>query len=368
MVWKYWTGIRAIVFAAVGLAIVAIQAGGAEPAAAIGRGLWVGGTAFFSEFQGKALKHSGTPRANLAFGSNVFFDPTSMIFDAHHNLWIGFSGVVGNAGAPVLEISAADIAALASGLGVKPAVIIRYASTLKVQAFVVPRSLAFDAAGDLWVSDGDVNGFVEFKPRQIAHSGAPPASIFISAPDFFPGVMRFDGANNLWVAQFELPGTPQQLLRFAPADRAASGPPVPSLTINLPDSLAPQDLAFDSAGNLWVAGSSAHGDALEMFTAADLSGSGETAPTAATTITSSAFGVLSGSGSCLGGIDFDHLGDLWVSVGANNDQCEAAQQVVEFTPGQLGMGGALTPSVVIGQNKRKTNLITPGPVRFGPTL
>jgi hypothetical protein len=62
------------------------------------------------------------------------------------------------------------------------------------------------------------------------------------------------------------------------------------------------------------------------------------------------------------------LGDLWVSVGTNNDECEAAQQIIEFTPGQLSTGGDLTPSVTILQNKKQTNLIAPGPIRFGPTL
>jgi hypothetical protein len=95
MVRNYRTGIRAIALAAAGIVAFAMQVAGAEPAA-IGRGLWVGGTRYFSEFQGKALKSSGIPRARIAFGSNAFFDPTSMTFDRHNNLWAGFSGVNAN--------------------------------------------------------------------------------------------------------------------------------------------------------------------------------------------------------------------------------------------------------------------------------
>jgi hypothetical protein len=367
MVRNYRTGIGAIALAAVGIVAFAIQIGAAEPAA-IGRGLWVGGTKFFSEFQGKALKQSGTPRPLIAFGSRAIFDPTSMIFDRHNNLWVGFSGTtIGNGGAPVVEISAGDIAAIAAGITVLPKVTIGYPNKAKPQAFVVPHSLGFDAAGDLWVADADVHGLVEFTHKQIAHSGALPANISITAQDFLPNVMRFDGSDNLWLVQFGLPSNPQQLLKFAPSDRATSGPPNPSLVIDLPDALNVADLGFDSAGNLWIAGGSSHGDALEMFPASDLGGSVEISPEAETIVTSSAFGHVFG-GSCLGGIDFDHLGDLWVSVGTNNDECEAAQQIIEFTPSQLSTGGDLTPSVTILQNKKQTNLITPGPIRFGPTL
>ena len=79
-------------------------------------------------------------------------------------------------------------------------------------------------------------------------------------------------------------------------------------------------------------------------------------------ITSSAFG----SGWCLGGLDFDHSGDLWVSVVGSNGGCEADAQLVEFTPSQLSTGGNLTPSITISPNSKNTNLASPGPIRFGP--
>src|SRR5438132_12699597 len=66
-----------------------------------GRGWWVGGEKYFSEFQSKALKQSGTPRASIAFGGADFFRRASIAFDRHHTLWAGFLGV--NTGpAPIL--------------------------------------------------------------------------------------------------------------------------------------------------------------------------------------------------------------------------------------------------------------------------
>ena len=137
--------------------------------------------------------------------------------------------------------------------------------------------------------------------------------------------------------------------------------------MNIPGQLVVFDLAFDSSGNLWLAGSSssAQGDEIEMIAASDLSGSGVITPLASTTITSPAF-TPAGESDCLGGIDFDHSGDLWVSVNSFSFGC--VYGVVEFTPSQLTTGGSLTPSVTIGQNSTQTNLFISGPIRFGPTV
>ncbi len=356
------TTIRSIVLAAAGILAWSIQIAAAKPAAKEKpQGLWVGGDRYFSEFQGKALKKSGDPRANLAFGSSLYGGPISIAFDPHDNLWVTFDTYDGNPPIPVVEISRADLAALKSGKRVKPKAI---------TPVIIPHALAFDASGDLWISaQAPVEEIIELLPSQIKKSGAPSPTISITAPDFVPQAIRFDASDNLWVVQFQEPYEPSnsiQMGRYAPADRAVSGPATPSLTVNLPDGLAPVDLAFDSSGNLWLAGSSSHGDTLEMISTGDLTGTGEVSPTAAVTITASAFASLDGSGSCVGGIDFDRSGDLWVSVTPETADCDT--QVVEFTPSQLSTGGNLTPSVTISQNSSKTNLFFPGPLRFGPTV
>jgi hypothetical protein len=328
------------------------------------QGLWVGGYRYFSEFQGKALKESGDPRANLAFGSSLYDGPISITFDPHNNLWITFD-TSDSVPIPVIEVTRDDLASLKSGARVKPKAI---------TPVTIPDYLAFDASGDLWITaELPVNEIIELLPRQIKKSGAPSPTISITAPDFVPQAIRFDASDNLWVVQFQEPYEPSnsiQMGRYAPGDRAVSGPATPGLIVNLPDLVFLVDFAFDSSGNLWLAGSNSlfGNDQLEMISAGDLTGTGVVSPMAAVTITSSAFGVLDGSGSCLGGIDFDQSGDLWVSVGANNADCQADTQVVEFTPSQLSTGGNLAPSVTISQNAEKTNLFFPGPLRFGPTV
>jgi hypothetical protein len=336
------------------------------------QGLWVGGYKYISEFQGKALKKGGTPQANLALVSSAFFNPLSIAFDRNDDLWIAYDGVQANGPTPVLELTRGDLTSLKNGNVVKAKVIIAEKGSTGVP-FTIARSLAFDTSGDLWITDGGQREIIELLPKQIKNSGSPTPTISITSPDFVPTVIRFDGSGNLWVAEFPLPpnpSNPMQLWRFTPTDRAASGPANPSLIMNLPDELEPVDLAFDSSGNLWLAGPGSHNDALEMIPASDLGGSGEVSPSASVIVTSSAFGLLDGSGSCLGGIDFDRSGDLWASVGTNNADCDGntTTQLVAFTPAQLSTGGNLTPSVAIGQNDKKTNLFLPGPLRFGPAV
>jgi hypothetical protein len=219
--------------------------------------------------------------------------------------------------------------------------------------------LGFDAADDLWISNAGGH-LLKLRSNQLMEKHPSPA-ILISLMGWFPGLLRFDSSDNLWVDAGN-----HQLWRFAPGDRAASGPPNPSLKVTVPDELGRTSLAFDKSGNLWLAGSNSHNNELEMISAADLAGSGEISPAAVVTITSPSFGV----GPCLGAIDFDHSGDLWVSVvgiDAENG-CVADSQVVDFTPDQLAAGGDLTPSVTISQNSTKTNLFIPGPITFGPAL
>ncbi len=361
----YKTTIRAIALAAACSLCFSLAIAAAKPAVKVKpQGLWVGGYYYFSDFQKKALQQGGTPKANLAFASASYFAPLSMTFDRHENLWVSFQGVDQNQIAPALEFSRGDLTLSNNRKYVKSKPIIT------LQGNSPPRSIAFDSDGDLWITDGGSQRLLELLPSQIERSGAPTPAVSITSNNFVPEVIRFDDSNNLWMSILPLLSNPSgavQLWRFTPADRGASGPANPSLVVNLPDGITPVDLAFDSSGNLWLAGAGVNGDSLEMISASDLSGSGTISPSAAVTLTSSAFGILEGSGSCLGGIDFARSGDLWVSVGDNNADCQADGQLVSFTPTQLSTGGNLVPSVTIGQNSDGTNLLYPGPIRFGPT-
>ena len=330
------------------------------------QGLWVGGEKYFSEFQGNSLLTSGTPKAHLAFGSVDYNSPLSIFFDAHHNLWTVFGDPNGLPSAAI-EISRGDIASLKAHKPVKPKVVIGPKSNTSTFPFQFAESIGLDAAGDLWVSDLG-RRLVEFLSSQIKESGGPAPHVVITPSDTYIHDIKFDGSDNLWIAATPMPynpSNPEQMWRLTPSDRALSEPANPSLVLNVPGQVNVFDFAFDSSGNLWLAGSSSQGDEIELVSANDLSGTGVITPLANTTITSPAF-TPAGEGDCLGGIDFDHSGDLWVSVNSFSFGC--VYGVVEFTPSQLTTGGSLTPSVIIGQNSTETNLFISGPIRFGPTV
>ena len=353
------TTIRSVALAAFAILALSICAAAAEPDSSI-EGLWVSDFNRISEFQGAALHESGTPSANLSFGIKRDFDQFSIAFDRHGNLWMT-AHPANSHKFPIIKVTRAEIASLKSGKQVKGEFVAPGRGLAETAWF----GIAFDAAGDLWITNPGRQALMEFLPRQIKSGRLGSPAVLISAMGFFPGEIRFDASDNLWATAGN-----NQLWRFNPGERAASGPPNPGLVVNLPNGIGLVDFAFDSTGNLWLAGPVFPGpvfvDELEMISASDLASAGEISPPAAETITSSAFPIQSAglsAGTCLGGIDFDHPGNLWVSA-----HCVADALVVEFTPSQLSTGGDLEPSVALGRNAAKTNLIFPGPMRFGPSL
>ena len=87
---------------------------------------------------------------------------------------------------------------------------------------------------------------------------------------------------------------------------------------------APQGVAFDRSGDLWVANSNTN--TLFEYTKSEL---GQHDPVPAVTVSSTSSGSLSGPG----GLTFDHAGDLWV---ANT----SVSTVVEYAKSQLNKSGA----------------------------
>lgn len=281
-----------------------------------------------------------------------------MAVDHEGNLWITELSDLRSGNVAFVEVRRANILSLKNG-------------DTATQRFIRPGGvgvidfgwigIGFDAADDLFASNG--RELLQIPLNHLTKK-RPSPTIIISSMSWFPGPLRFDSSDNLWVSTGNV-----QLWKFAPSDRTACGPPNPGLIVDAPNGFGIQDFAFDSSGNLWLAGAifpnTGAVDEIEMISAADLVGSGEISPPASVTITSSAFGAESGlaGGICLGGLDFDHSGNLWVST-----HCNPESHLIEFTPSQLSLGGNLTPSITISPNSKNTNIASPGPIRFGPAL
>ena len=246
-----------------------------------------------------------------------------------------------------------------------------------------PDGMAFDSHGDLWVADASDARVLEYTPPFYAGEAASivigqtgftsGTSYTVSATSLYgPFDLAFDSAGDLWVADTQA----NRILEYIPGTSGCSGGDLctgmaasvvlgqSSFTTMYENGGAsgldgPQEMAFDSSGDLWVADSGDNRvveyvpgtlpcdpgqfcDGMPAATAIGQSSVGSTstpniAPTSttATTLDSPT------------GVAFDSSGDLWVADLYDN-------RVVEYVPGssicssdELCTG--MAASVVIGQ-------------------
>jgi sugar lactone lactonase YvrE len=240
-------------------------------------------------------------------------------FDAAGNLWV--SELTTNV---IVEFTASQ---LATSGNPTPAV------TLSANAGSVafPGGLAFDAAGNLWVANEDDSSVVEFAASQLTSSGSPVPAVTISASAGslkLPAGLAFDASGNLWVANI----IGNTVVEFTPGQLAASGAPKPAITLSANGASlgTPRAPAFDASGNLWVL--NVDSNTVSEFTRSQLTTTGSPVPAVMLT---SAGGSLEGPT----GLAFDASGDLWITNGDGDT-------IVEFTGGQL-VSGSPTPAVII---------------------
>jgi sugar lactone lactonase YvrE len=184
-----------------------------------------------------------------------------------------------------------------------------------------PKVVAFDPAGNLWVSVVAEDKVVMFTAAQVAAGGAPTATVerrgLIS-----PQGLAFDSAGNLWVAAHD----EDKVVRIDAAHLTMSGD-TEDLAI-MAETPPPISLAFDAAGTLWVN----YDGTIAAIPVADQSGTGTKTITPAIQITTDVLTLPVG-------MAFDQDGGLWIAY--------AVGQFARFDSTQLGASGAVTPSTII---------------------
>ena len=241
--------------------------------------LWVASNGSIVEYSASQLK-SGSPTPAVTLAGSSVSSPEGLAFDASGNLWVANAG-----NSTVIELAATQLAT--SGSPTPPIVISAPGSAL-----TRPIGLAFDAFGDLWVSNSTPNTVVEYTPVQISVTGDPAPAIVLSGVAMSissPQFLAFDAMGNLWVANGQ--GlTTFTVAAFSPDQiSAGSGHPVPAIALSsFTNSDPPAGLAFDASGNLWVSTI----NSLVEFDASLITATGAPAPTV--TITGSALSGASG--------------------------------------------------------------------------
>lgn len=131
--------------------------------------------------------------------------------------------------------------------------------------------IAFGPDGSLWVSTGLADGaggfhrnvVVRLTPDQLLSSGTVVPAMTITLPAIDSSwnscnAIAFDQSGALWCAFGNLDTAfPGHVIKYGPSQIGGSGTPAPQVVLTIPASLArclePLDMAFDAAGNLWLA-------------------------------------------------------------------------------------------------------------------
>jgi hypothetical protein len=253
----------------------------------------------------------------------------SVAFDKDGNLWT-INPIIGED--KLLRIPAAEL----GESGTRQADIT--IGVPEVECFVHFGNIAFDPAGNLWLSACE-DRLLRLNAEDLTTSGDKEADVLFTEVINNAG-LAFDMAGNLWVA-----GGPT-VVRFDAARLGLSDTDAPDLSISVisatnDDVLGAEQLAFDKAGNLWgIAGSTV----FQLASAAlDDMGEQEVKSNVSFTVDVAA---LPGTPA------FDEGNGLWVDL--------AEGQFGRFSPAQLGSskpnGAPVTPEVLITSDSISTTL------------
>ena len=213
-----------------------------------------------SSFASDGLKVPDVVIDGPSFGSTIP-GPKVVAFDASGNLWVS---VVGEG--RVVMFTAAQIAATGSPT-----------ATVERRGLAAPLGLAFDAAGNLWVAAQDDPAVVRIDAAHLTATGTG-TDLAITAHSIAndatlppPMSLAFDAAGSLWV---NYDGT---LARITAADQAGMGAKTitPAIQITTDVLTLPVGIAFDQDGGLWLAYSAG---AFARLGPTQLAASGSVAP------------------------------------------------------------------------------------------
>ena len=283
-----------------------------------------GGTGAVLGFSSAALASTGSAPATISANAAGGRD---LAFDSDGNLWAQAT----TAEPALVRFTAASLATS----GAKT-----YDRGLDITGLsCAPRisGIAFDAAGNLWVSSPCLHNVMKIPAESLAQSGAVYPAGQGHNIDAATGV-AFDGAGNLWVAD----PTSQRLWRYDAIQLTSADIGIPSSRVgarvsdNAGDNtlLTPSWMAFDASGNLWA--NDFNANAIFKVEAAALSASGDVVVTPAVRIYLSVVAVLEG-------MAFDEGGGLWMAGSTG--------KIVRVSPSQLGTsstsGSPTAPDTVI---------------------
>jgi len=251
--------------------------------------------------------------------------PYALAFDSGHNLWV--ADAFGNR---ILEYKAPFTTGEAASVVIGQSSFTTLAPATTSTGLNTPNGLAFDPGGNLWVADSSNDRVLEYK---APFSTGEAASLVIGQPNFTtngntvtnsttlnsPNGLAFDPSGNLWVAdllngrvlEYTTPFTTHQAasLVIGEPNLTAANDVVSKTGLN-----APNYVAFDSSGDLWVA----DGHRVLEYTTPLATHEAASVVIGQNTFTNSSTVTTSTGLDLPNALAFDSGGNLWVSDKLNN--------------------------------------------------
>lgn len=298
--------------------------------------------------------------------------PYYLAFDSSHNLWVADS--YGNR---VLEYKAPFSTDEAASIVIGQPNFTSLASATTQTGLDTPIGLAFDSSGNLWVVDSSNNRVLEYKAPL---STGEAASLVIGQPNFTsantettstglngPNGLAFDSSGNLWVADLINGRVLEFPAPFSTGEAATLVVGEPNFTVANDEVSkeglnAPNTVAFDSGGNLWVVDGHRvleYRAPLSTHEAASLVIGQNTFTNSSTVTTSTGLNLPVG-------IAFDSGGNLWISDKLNNRVLEYTAPFSTFEAASLviGQSNFTTSDAGTFRNLTSTSLDQPAGLAF----
>jgi len=200
---------------------------------------------------------------NAGATSTGMVAPFALAFDSSHNLWVADQG-----GNRVLEYKTPFSTHEAASLVLGQSSFTTLTPATTSTGLNTPSGLAFDPSGNLWVVDTSNDRVVEYK---APFSTGEAASLVIGQASLTannytvinstsldsPYGLAFDSKGNMWVADLLNGRVLEYTTPFSTHEAASLVIGEPNLTtsndeVSKTGLNAPNSLAFDSGGNLWV--------------------------------------------------------------------------------------------------------------------
>lgn len=291
-------------------------------------GAWItngGATGTLVQYTSSQLGVGGAPTPAITLSGAPLASATDVVVDTRGNLWVLTASTDA-----ILEYTVDQLTGATAG------------SPLKILVGATPGGIAFDFAGNLWVTiPGDSGQLIEYSSidlQRVTASGATLTPVAVGR-SFLPQdsltALSFDGAGNLWIAAKH-----RGEVVFYPASTLTTASPYPPYSLQI--GATPTIPILDLRGNLWVF-TSAH-TILEYSASQIPTITNTTAPAVTVTINNSA---------PIGAAAFDNSGTLWMAA-------PSAGALLTLTAQQLSAGGTQTPTTSV------TGVTTPSGLAFDP--